>query len=194
MAKQKPIIWERIPRDKARRYRNSKNHNQVISRRYYDEHYGRLAEIGLTNEQYAKRNLEENPLLSAMRPRRGQKGKTPPYSKAYEKLILENARPAKYKDGIMIGSFTFEPTLYNLMMVFYTLLRVKTKRRMLYYIETEELDANGNVTHTALTRYEYLPNTKEKMINVWEEIENFDSRYGIDIRIIQVTIHYRYGV
>jgi hypothetical protein len=194
VTKQKSIIWERIPRDPARRYRNTQDHNQVISRRYFDEHYGRLSKLGLTQEAYAKKNAIENPLQSQMRPRRGQKHTVPKYNKKLERAILKSARLAKFKDNIKIGEYEFAPNLANLMEVFYTLLRIKTRTRMLYYIETKEIDENKNITHTSLTRYAYLPTTAEKMISIWEEIENFDNRYGIPIRVITTTIHYRYGV
>lgn len=49
--------WERIPRDKARRYRNIKT-GEIISRNQYDQRYGRFAGTGLNPGRQARQAAE----------------------------------------------------------------------------------------------------------------------------------------
>lgn len=193
MAPPTAIKWERIPNDKARRYRNAADHSQIISRRYYDEHFGRLAGTGLTNETLAKKNKAENPLLHDLRPRRGKRSPTGE-TRNLTKLIFGNRKLAHGKDNIYIGEFTFAAEKPIFLQVFYTALQFAEKLRikMLYYLETTQSNERGEVTHTSHTHYAYLPRTKEEIIKLFDMLESFGMKYGLFLQT--VTFNYRYKV
>lgn len=67
------MAWVRIPGDSKRRYRNTET-GETISRRQYDEKYGRLAKQGLkSNEAQAAKNRKENAKEQLARPARGRR-------------------------------------------------------------------------------------------------------------------------
>lgn len=61
---------------KTRRYQNVAT-GETISRRQYDQRFGRLAESGLTLEKFARKNLMRDPALAMARPARGRKSAIP---------------------------------------------------------------------------------------------------------------------
>jgi hypothetical protein len=187
VTEQKPIQWARIPNDKARRYWNVKDHSQIISRRQYDERFGRLAGTGLTNESLAAKNKTENPLLSALRPRRGKHSPAQNYGKL-KRTIFGNARLAHGKTDIKIGSFEFPPDLSIFLEVFYTAL--KFNPRMLFYLETTQVDEFGAESVTSQTRYAYLPKTVEAMLELFDMFDAFELKYKL--RVKSITFNYRY--
>ena len=64
--------WKRLPGKTKRRYQNIKT-GEIISRRYFDEHYGRLAKQGLkTNEEQAKVNKFREGIEQLAKPARGR--------------------------------------------------------------------------------------------------------------------------
>jgi hypothetical protein len=67
--------YARLP-GKERRYQNTKT-GEVISRRQFDQRFGRLAGTGLTLEKQARSNLLRDPSLSMARPARGRKSAIP---------------------------------------------------------------------------------------------------------------------
>jgi hypothetical protein len=187
VAKGTKINWQRIPNDKARRYWNADNHAQIISRRYYDEHFGRLAGTGLTNETFASKNKAENPLLSALRPRRGKQSPARNYSKL-KQHIFGSKRLAHNKNNIYIGSFEFAPELSIFLEVFYTAL--KYNPRMLYYLETVQVDEYGAESTTSQTRYAYLPKTVDAMLELFDTFDAFELKYKL--RVTSIIFNYRF--
>lgn len=189
MASINPSDWVRIPNDKARRYWNKNDHSQIISRRKYDQQFGRLAGTGLTNETLAAKNKIDNPLLSALRPRKGKRAPTRNYTKL-KNAMFGNARLAFNKTDIYIGHFEFAPQLDIFLEVFYTAL--KFNPRMLFYLETVQEDAAGAESVTSQTRYSYLPKTVEAMLELFELFDAFELKY--QLRIKTIIFNYRYRV
>jgi hypothetical protein len=84
------MAWVRIP-GAARQYQNTET-GEILSRRQYDQRFGRLAKAGIkSNEAQALKNREENLEAQLARPARGRES-VKKYSPETQRAILEGRK------------------------------------------------------------------------------------------------------
>lgn len=162
--------WQRLP-GAARRYVNPRT-GETLSRRKYDERFGRLAGTGLTNESLAKKNKEENPLASAMRPRRGRKKLDE--LKEYQKQLKKNARDLQ-DTNYYLSEFNVEPvTEYTIATA---LAAISSVNKAVGYrrVITIVLDDKSEIVTS--TAYRRIPKSANAIIKELEELDELLSSY-----------------
>lgn len=180
--------WQRIP-GAARRYINTRT-GETLSRRKYDERFGRLAGTGLTNESLAKKNKEENPLASAMRPRRGRKKLDE--LKEYENQIKRNKKPLQ-DPNYFITEFLVQPvTEYTIATAISALSGIKNAVGYRRVITIETGEGSEIVTSTP---YRKMPKSVDAVIKELEELMEYLNLYkfgeGTKLKSVRYIIRLR---
>lgn len=163
--------WKRLPGQNTRQYINEKS-GEILSRRQYDKRFGRLAGTGLTNESLAKKNKEENPLASALRPARGRKKLDE--LKQYQKQIKKNARDLQDTDYYITEFLVEPPTEYNIATALAAISSIRNAvgyRRVLTYV----LDDGSEIVTS--TPYKRIPKASNAIVSEIEELDEFISAY-----------------
>lgn len=98
--------FERIPKDKARRYRLKTDHSVTISRRVYDVEFGRLAKEGFKSPEEKARSRRE---AGIPRPKGGRTPKrpapTPPQPPTIPTDITDKLAGARHAHGWFSAEF-----------------------------------------------------------------------------------------